>query len=78
MAFADGERRYAEEHNAARQEGHIAPEEQDHNDAAATTPSTLAPPDAFQGMFAPHGHMDWSWRRRLSRAWVDATAQTAL
>ena len=56
MAFTDGEPACAEEHNAARQEGHIAPE--DYDDAAAATPSVSAPPDAFQGMFAPHEHMN--------------------
>lgn len=59
VAFADGEPTCAEEYNAARQEGHIAPEEHDYDDAAATTPSASAPPDAFQGMFAPHEHMNW-------------------
>ena len=59
VVFADGEPMCINEYNAAQQECHIAPEEHDYDDAAATTPSASAPPDAFQGMFAPHEHMNW-------------------
>ena len=69
VAFADGEPTCAEEYNAARQEGLLAPEEHDFNydyDEAAVaavvaTPGAGPPPghaDAFQGMFA-HEHMNW-------------------
>ena len=65
VAFADGEPTCAEEYNAARQEGYLAPEEHDfdydYDDAAAAaaaTPSGGGPPDAFQGMYV-HEHMNW-------------------
>ena len=68
VAFADGEPTCAEEYNAARQEGHLAPPEEhdfeydyDHDATAAATPSAGLgqASDAFQGMFASHEHMNW-------------------